>query len=98
MHHRQLDFELVIADDGSRDATLAIARLFEEGDARVRALGCPHMGKGATVRLGMLNARGKSVLFMDADGATPMTEIPKLLAAIDWSRCRDRIARNPISR
>jgi dolichyl-phosphate beta-glucosyltransferase len=78
-----LDFELVLADDGSRDATLALARLFEEGDARVRALACPHMGKGATVRMGMLNARGKSVLFMDADGATPMSEIPKLLAAIE---------------
>jgi dolichyl-phosphate beta-glucosyltransferase len=31
----------------------------------------------------MLNARGKSVLFMDADGATPMSEIPKLLMAIE---------------
>jgi dolichyl-phosphate beta-glucosyltransferase len=80
---QQMDFELVLADDGSRDATLALARLFEEGDARVRALACPHMGKGATVRMGMLNARGKSVLFMDADGATPMTEIPKLLGAIE---------------
>jgi dolichyl-phosphate beta-glucosyltransferase len=80
---QDLDFELIIADDGSRDATLALARLFEEGDARVRALACPHMGKGAAVRMGMLNARGKSVLFMDADGATPLAEIPKLLNAIE---------------
>jgi dolichyl-phosphate beta-glucosyltransferase len=80
---QKMEFELVLADDGSRDATLALARLFEEGDARVRALACPHMGKGATVRFGMLNARGKSVLFMDADGATPMDETAKLLAAIE---------------
>jgi dolichyl-phosphate beta-glucosyltransferase len=78
-----LDFELILADDGSRDATLALARLFEENDARVRALACPHMGKGAAVRMGMLNARGESVLFMDADGATPLAEIPKLLAAVE---------------
>lgn len=81
--NQKLDFELIIADDGSRDATLALAHLFEEGDMRIRPLACPHMGKGAAVRIGMLNARGESVLFMDADGATPMGEIPKLLAAIE---------------
>jgi dolichyl-phosphate beta-glucosyltransferase len=80
---RNVDFELIIADDGSRDETLALARLFEESDVRVRALACPHMGKGAAVRMGMLNAKGRFVLFMDADGATPLNEIPKLLAAVD---------------
>jgi dolichyl-phosphate beta-glucosyltransferase len=80
---RNLEFELVIADDGSRDETLAVARLFEESDARIRVLACPHMGKGATVRFGVLNARGRVVMFMDADGATPLDEVPKLLAAVE---------------
>jgi dolichyl-phosphate beta-glucosyltransferase len=79
---RDLDFELLIADDGSGDETLAVARLFEQSDARIHVLACPHMGKGATVRMGMLNGRGHIVMFMDADGATPLDEIPKLLAAI----------------
>ena len=79
---RKLSFELIIADDGSRDETLALARLFEESDGRVRALSCPHLGKGSAVRMGVLNARGRSILFMDADGATPLTEIPKLLKAL----------------
>ena len=79
----KIDFELLIADDGSRDETLALARLFEESDARIRVLACPHMGKGATVRMGVLNAKGRFVLFMDADGATPLNEIPKLLAALE---------------
>ncbi|MFZ0743833.1 MAG: glycosyltransferase [Terracidiphilus sp.] len=78
-----LDFELIIADDGSQDETLALTQLFEEGDSRVRALACPHAGKGSAVRLGMLNAKGRFVLFMDADGATPLTEIPKLMAALE---------------
>jgi len=80
---RNLNFELIIVDDGSRDETFALARLFEESDVRVHALACPHMGKGAAVRMGMLNAKGRFVLFMDADGATPLGEIPKLLAAIE---------------
>jgi dolichyl-phosphate beta-glucosyltransferase len=80
---RNLEFELVLADDGSRDETLAVARLFEESDVRIRALACPHMGKGATVRMGVLNAKGQVIMFMDADGATPLDEIPKLLGAIE---------------
>lgn len=80
---QKLDFELIIADDGSSDETLALARLFERSDARVHALACPHMGKGSAVRLGMLNARGQFVLFMDADGATPLQEIATLAAALE---------------
>ena len=80
---RGLTFEVIIVDDGSRDETLALSRLFEESDLRVRPLACPHLGKGAAVRMGMLNAKGRFVLFMDADGATPLDEIPKLLAAVE---------------
>jgi dolichyl-phosphate beta-glucosyltransferase len=83
---RHLDFELIIADDGSRDETLALGRIFEESDVRIRVLACPHMGKGAAVRMGILNARGRIILFMDADGATPLNEIPKLLVAIEEGR------------
>lgn len=79
----KIQFELILADDGSQDETLALARLFEENDARIRCLACPHMGKGAAVRIGMLNAKGRFILFMDADGATPLNEIPKLLAALE---------------
>ncbi len=83
---RAMSFELIIADDGSRDATLALARLFEQSDMRIRALACPHMGKGATVRMGVLNAKGRAILFMDADGATPLDEIPKLFSALASGR------------
>jgi dolichyl-phosphate beta-glucosyltransferase len=76
---RNLNFELIIADDGSRDETLALARLFEESDVRVRALACSHTGKGGAVRTGVLNAKGRLILFMDADGATPLSEVSKLL-------------------
>src|SRR5260370_37563828 len=78
-----LDFELIIVDDGSRDGTLALGRLFEETDRRIRVFACPHVGKGAAVRMGMPNAHGRFVLFMDADGATPLNEVPKLLAAME---------------
>jgi len=96
--NRRLTFELIIVDDGSRDETLALSRLFEKSDVRVRALACPHLGKGAAVRMGMLNAKGRFVLFMDADGATPLDEIPKLLAAVEDSydvAIGSRVAQRP---
>ncbi len=95
---RGLTFELIIVDDGSRDETLALSRLFEESDFRVRVLACPHLGKGAAVRMGMLNSKGRFVLFMDADGATPLDEIPKLLGAVEDSydvAIGSRVAQRP---
>jgi dolichyl-phosphate beta-glucosyltransferase len=95
---RNIDFELIVVDDGSRDETLALAQLFEESDVRIRALACPHTGKGAAVRMGVLNAKGRFVLFMDADGATPLNEISKLLAAVEQGydvAIGSRVAQHP---
>jgi dolichyl-phosphate beta-glucosyltransferase len=80
---RQGEHEIIIVDDGSTDDTLAVAELLEDHDRCIRKIACPHKGKGAAVRMGMLNARGRYVLFMDADGATPLTEITKLIAKLD---------------
>lgn len=94
----KINSELIVSDDGSRDQTLALARLFEQSDIRVRTLACPHMGKGSAVRFGVLNAKGRNVLFMDADGATPLDEIPKLVAALDHGRdvaIGSRVMQNP---
>ena len=77
------DYEIVLVDDGSTDETLEIIKLFSEHDYNVKPLANPHMGKGAAVRSGMLNASGRHVLFMDADGATPLKEIPKLRDRLD---------------
>ena len=76
-------FEMIIVDDGSRDETLTLARLFSRQIENIRVVACPHRGKGEAVRMGMLNAEGDYVLFMDADGATPVCEIPKLIHALN---------------
>ena len=76
------NYEILIIDDGSEDDTLEIAHLFSRQFANVRCIACPHQGKGAAVKMGMLNAAGEYVLFMDADRATPLDEIPKILQPI----------------
>jgi dolichyl-phosphate beta-glucosyltransferase len=82
-HVQEVRYEIIIVDDGSTDDTLSLGQLLEQHDRNLRTLACPHKGKGAAVRMGMLNARGRFVLFMDADGATPLSEIPRLLMALE---------------
>jgi glycosyltransferase involved in cell wall biosynthesis/multidrug transporter EmrE-like cation transporter len=67
--------ELLVVDDGSRDATPALlARLRLPG---LRVLRLPrNRGKGAAVRAGLGAARGRAILFMDCDLSTPPAEIP----------------------
>lgn len=72
-------WEVIVVDDGSRDATVEVARA---GGATVIEQGV-NRGKGAAVRAGMLAARHDRVLFSDADLATPIEELAKLEARLD---------------
>jgi dolichyl-phosphate beta-glucosyltransferase len=76
-------YEIVIVDDGSSDSTLSLAKSFQATLPGVRAIACPHQGKGAAVRAGMLSAAGRYVLFMDADGATPLSQTKKLISPLE---------------
>jgi glycosyltransferase involved in cell wall biosynthesis len=74
--------EIIVVDDGSTDETATVAEgLLDRACGRV--LREPHRGKGATVRVGMLAARGAVVLFTDADLAVPIEETVRLLAAMN---------------
>lgn len=78
-------WEMVIVNDGSRDATAAEAArgIADVAPRPVRLLEHPvNQGKGAAVRTGVLAAEGRAVAFCDADGATPIAELGPALAAL----------------
>lgn len=84
LHQQRWDAEVVAVDDGSRDDTAQIISGFALQNPEVRLVSNPgNQGKGYSVRNGMLNARGKYLLFTDADLSSPMSEAPKLFAALD---------------
>jgi GT2 family glycosyltransferase len=60
-------FELIVIDDGSADASAAIAEKFACGDDRVRVLRRAHEGLSAALNAGIAAARGEYVARMDAD-------------------------------
>lgn len=73
--------EVLVVDDGSRDATAAEVRAAAAGDARVRLLGHPApRGYGAALRTGFAAARGGWVCFTDADRQFDLRELPLLEA------------------
>jgi glycosyltransferase involved in cell wall biosynthesis len=77
------DVEIIVVDDGSTDDTSDIARDLVRSFRRGRLLQLPaNRGKGAAVRTGMLEARGRLVAFMDADLATDLDALPALLDAL----------------
>ena len=79
-----LSYEILVVDDGSLDQTCAVVGKFEKIRHQLRLLKLPqNSGKGKAVQFGMLNARGKRILFMDADGATPIAELERLNHALD---------------
>ncbi|MGF7236068.1 MAG: dolichyl-phosphate beta-glucosyltransferase [Frankia sp.] len=75
--------EVIVVDDGSTDGTVALAERFLRDLPQARILRLPwNSGKGSAVRAGVAMARGESIVFMDADMASDLEDLPRLLAAL----------------
>ncbi|KAK3099809.1 hypothetical protein FSP39_010096 [Pinctada imbricata] len=75
------NYEVIVVNDGSKDKTTEVALKYSAkyGMDKVRVLTLEkNRGKGGAVRLGMFVARGKNLLFADADGASTFCDYSKL--------------------
>jgi dolichyl-phosphate beta-glucosyltransferase len=74
-----LKFEIIVVDDGSRDSTAPLVRGLAERLTSIRLLSNErNMGKGFSIRKGILSAHGEWMLISDADLSTPIEELEKL--------------------
>lgn len=61
------DFELILADDGSKDGSGALCDAFAQSDSRVRVIHKENSGVSDTRNQAMDQARGRYLQFLDAD-------------------------------
>ena len=78
MRTRSENYEVIIVDDGSQDKTVSLIRDWQKSNSMELKLliNQTNMGKGFSVRRGVIESRGKYVIFIDAD-------LPYELDAID---------------
>jgi dolichyl-phosphate beta-glucosyltransferase len=79
-------WELILVDDGSRDASVGILDRFMEehaaSDVRLIRFDA-NRGKGFAVRVGLHRARGEFALFADCDLAYPLANLDRLVARLE---------------
>lgn len=75
---QEIPAEVLVVDDGSSDATGELA-----ASVGARVVRVPHAGKGAALRAGIESASGEMVLLTDMDQATPITEAPRVISALE---------------
>ena len=76
--------EVIVVDDGSTDGTAAYVEKEAQTNQVLRlVIQKKNQGKGAAIRAGVMAATGDYVVFIDADGATKIDQLPRMVAAFE---------------
>jgi glycosyltransferase involved in cell wall biosynthesis len=78
------DWEIVLVDDGSADATLSLAQARAEAEPRLRVIAhASNRGLGGTLRTGFAAARRDWILYSDCDLPWDLAETGRLFRAAE---------------
>lgn len=76
--------EVIVVNDGSTDRTAATVQSFQQRLPQLKLISHPkNRGKGAAVQTGIMAAKSPLIVFMDADGATDIDQLPKMIHALE---------------
>lgn len=80
---RGVEFELLIHDDGSTDATPAVLKALAAADARIDLGRGPNRGAAASRNVALERAQGEYVAFLDHDDLWPDGRLARQVAKLD---------------
>jgi glycosyltransferase involved in cell wall biosynthesis len=80
-------WRIVVADNGSTDGTLTIARALAAEHTDVRVIAMPEKGRGRALRRAWLESDAHVVSYMDVDLSTDLSCFPPLVSAIVDDGC-----------
>lgn len=91
-----VNWELIIVNDGSRDESLAIAEALSHGEDRLRVISySKNRGRGHALRAGIRQARGEVIITTEIDLSWGEDIVAKLLDAIQSRPDSDIIIASP---
>lgn len=80
---KDVDFEFIFVDDGSKDNTLNVVKEFSKKDDRVHYVSFSrNFGKEAAIYAGLEASKGDYAVLMDADLQDPPALLPEMYTAI----------------
>ena len=80
--HLPYQWQIVIADNGSTDKTLAVAQALSQQYPRVTYIHLDLRGRGRALRKAWLESKADVVSYMDVDLSTKLTAFPKLVQVL----------------
>jgi glycosyltransferase involved in cell wall biosynthesis len=83
VRRQAIECEVVVVDNGSRDATSAVVQQAGVAFPMLRLLRTDRRGKGCAVRAGMLSAKGDVVIFADADLSWSVDDLTRFVSMVD---------------
>ena len=75
------DIEIIAINDGSTDASLKIMQEYAARDARIRIVDKPNSGYGASLNIGIAQARGEYIAISEPDDYIERTMLAKMFKA-----------------
>ncbi len=80
---KDVDFEIVVSDDGSEDGTIGVASMYSNVLNNVRIVPNTHKGRGSALRNGFNNSKGDIVVFSSADIWMSRDHLEELIKVLD---------------